>query len=317
MELSTVILALVQVSGVLFVVASMLAMGLALTIPIIVASISNVRLMALALAANFIVVPALAFGASELLISDSNSGLKTGLILVGAAAGAPFLPKLVQTARGNLAFGVGLMVVLMVVTIVYLPLVLPLLLPGDVKVDSWQIAKSLIFLMLLPLGIGLFIRARYRQLAASIQPVATQVSTVAIAFLMIALLVVNFDEIIDTVGTGGILAALVVLAGAFVVGFLAGGSSEENRSVLGLATGQRNLSAAIVVAAQNFGGQPEVITMVMVVGVIGLVILFAVAAELGKRATRRTPELTDETDDTDEHRRTPTTRNESLGSPPQ
>ena len=158
MELSNVILVLAQVSGVLFVLASMLAMGLALTVAMIVSSTSNVRLMALAVVVNFVVVPALAYGAAELLISDSHPGLKTGLILIGAAAGAPFLPKLVQTAHGNLALGVGLMVVLMVVTIAYLPLVLPLLLPGSVEVDSWQIARSLIFLMLLPLGVGLFVR---------------------------------------------------------------------------------------------------------------------------------------------------------------
>ena len=217
------VLVLAQVSGLLFVLASMLAMGLSLTIPIIVSSVSNVRLMVLALMVNFVVVPALAYGAAELLISDSHPGLKTGLILVGAAAGAPFLPKLVQTARGPLALGVGLMVALMLVTIVYLPLVLPLLLPGSVEVDSWQIAKSLIFLMLLPLGVGLLIRVRNPGFAATFQPVATQVSTVAMAFLVVTLLVVNFERIVGTVGTGGILAALIVLVGAFVAGFLVGG----------------------------------------------------------------------------------------------
>jgi predicted Na+-dependent transporter len=288
-ELSDVILVLVQVSGVLFVVASMLAMGLALTIPMIMGSIANVKLMVLAVIANFVIVPAIAYGAAELLISDDHPGLKTGLILVGAAAGAPFLPKLVETAHGALALGVGLMVVLMLVTIVYLPLALPLLLPGDVEVDSGQIAKSLIFLMLLPLAIGLFIRARYQPLAASLQPTATQISTVAVAFLMIALLVVNFEEIIDTIGTGGIAAALIVLVGAFVVGFALGGDPEEQRSVVGLGTAQRNLSAAIVVAAQNFSDDAEVITMVMIVGVLGLIILFAAAGELGKRAASRNP----------------------------
>jgi BASS family bile acid:Na+ symporter len=177
------------------------------------------------------------------------------------------------------------MVVLMVVTIVYLPLMLPVLLPGDVKVDSAQIAKSLIFLMLLPLGVGLFVRARYPELAASLQPVASRVSTVAITFLMVALVVVNFGQIIDTIGTGGILASLIVLAVAFGAGFLLAGGPEKQRSVLGLGTAQRNLSAAIVVAAQNFGDDPEVITMVMVGGIIGLIILFAAAGELGKRAT--------------------------------
>ncbi len=289
MELSNVILVLAQVSGLLFVIASMLAMGLALTVPNIVASVSNVRLMLVGLAVNFVVVPAVAYGAAELLISDDHPGLKTGLILVGAAAGAPFLPKLVQTARGPLALGVGLMVALMLVTIVYLPLVLPLLLPGSVEVDSWQIARSLIFLMLLPLGAGLFVRARYQELAATVQPVAAQVSTVAVAFLMVVLLVVNFDEIIDTLGTGGILASLIVLVGAFAAGFLVAGSPEGQRSVLGLGSAQRNISAAVVVAAQNFGDDPEVITMVMVVTVLGLVLLFAAAGELGKRSLARSP----------------------------
>ena len=104
-----------------------------------------------------------------------------------------------------------------------------------------------------PLGVGLLIRARHPDFAATFQPVATQVSTVAVGFLMVALLVVNFEKIISTVGTGGILAALIVLVGAFAVGFLVGGRPEEQRSVLGLGTAQRNLSAAIVVAAQNFG----------------------------------------------------------------
>jgi predicted Na+-dependent transporter len=290
MALGSAFLDLAQVAGLLFVIASMLAMGLALTIPTIVVAVSNVRLMTLALVANFVVVPALAYGAAQ-LISTSDQGLRTGLILVGAAAGAPFLPKLVQTAREGIALGVGLMVVLMVVTIAYLPLVLPRLLPGSVSVDSWQIAKSLIFLMLLPLAAGLLIRARWASIASTLQPIASRLSTYAIAFLMVALLVVNFRQIVDTFGTRGIGAALILLVGAFGIGFVCGGP------VVALGTAQRNLSAAIVVAAQNFGGQPQVITMVMVVGVLGLILLFAAAGELGRRELRKTPELTRDADE--------------------
>jgi bile acid:Na+ symporter, BASS family len=43
------------------------------------------------------------------------------------------------------------MVLLMVVTVGYLPVVMPLLLPG-VTVDRWNIARSLVLLMLFPLG---------------------------------------------------------------------------------------------------------------------------------------------------------------------
>jgi BASS family bile acid:Na+ symporter len=44
-----------------------------------------------------------------------------GLLLLGCAAGVPFLPKLAQLAKGNLPFGVGAMVLLMVITVAYLP----------------------------------------------------------------------------------------------------------------------------------------------------------------------------------------------------
>lgn len=82
------------------------------------------------------------------------------MLLLGTAAGAPFLPKLAEIARGDLPFAVGLMVLLMVVTVGYLPLVLPLLLSG-VSVNPAKIARSLVLLMLLPLGGGLALKARY------------------------------------------------------------------------------------------------------------------------------------------------------------
>jgi BASS family bile acid:Na+ symporter len=50
---------------------------------------------------------------------------------------------------------------------------------------------------------------------------------------------------------------------------------------MGLGTAQRNISAALVVAAQNFSS--DVITYVMVIAIIALVVLMPAAGELGKR----------------------------------
>ncbi len=144
----------------------MLAMGMSLTIKEIVAPLSNIKVVLLALLANFILVPALAYGLT--LVIPLPEGCATGLIISGAAAGAPFLPKLVQLAKGNTAFSVGLMTLLMVVTVIYLPIVLPILLPGA-SVSPWDIAKSLILMMLLPLVIGLFVKARYEPTADHLQ----------------------------------------------------------------------------------------------------------------------------------------------------
>ena len=53
--------ALAQISGLLFVVTSMLAMGLSLTVPQIMQPLRNMRLVMLALVANFVLVPLLAY----------------------------------------------------------------------------------------------------------------------------------------------------------------------------------------------------------------------------------------------------------------
>ena len=148
--------ALAQLAGLLFVVSSMVAMGLSLTITQIVTPLRNVRRVLLALLANFVLVPLLV--AVLIRLIPLAQPLQIALILLATAAGAPFLPKLVQVAKGDVAFGVGLMVLLMVVTIIYMPLVLPLMLPG-VQVDPWAIAQSLIILMLVPLCIALLISA--------------------------------------------------------------------------------------------------------------------------------------------------------------
>ena len=131
-----------------FVLSSMLAMGLGLAVREIIAPLRNVRLIVLSLVANFVLMPFVAIALARVLRLEEAFGV--GLLLLGTAAGAPFLPKLAQIAKGNLAFAVGLMVLLMVITVGYLPVALPALLPG-VSVNPAQIARSLFLLMLLPL----------------------------------------------------------------------------------------------------------------------------------------------------------------------
>jgi predicted Na+-dependent transporter len=53
-----------------------------------------------------------------------------GLLLLGGAAGAPFLPKLAEISGGSLAYSVALMVLLTVGSIVFMPLALPFIVPG-------------------------------------------------------------------------------------------------------------------------------------------------------------------------------------------
>jgi BASS family bile acid:Na+ symporter len=204
-----------------------------------------------------------------------------GLILLATAAGAPFLPKLVQLAKGDVAFGVGLMVLLMVATVAYVPIVLPALLPG-VSVNALEIAKSLVVLMLLPLGFALAIKARYADAADSARPVFAQLANFGLMGVMATLLLLNWRTILETIGTGAILAALLFVGASFLFGYVFG-PSVSTKPVLALGTAQRNVAAAMVVATGNFPADPNVLVMVLVGSVLMMVLLMPGAGELGKR----------------------------------
>jgi len=272
----------VQISLLVFVISSMLAMGFSLTVEAIMTPLKNFRLVLFALAVNFVAVPIVAWGVGELIGLDQD--IFTGLIILATAAGAPFLPKLAGAAKGNTAFSVGLMVMLMVTTIIYMPIVLPLLLNG-VTINPWDIAKSLIVLMLLPLAIGLFMKARWSSIADGLQPHMAQASSVALLFLLAGGIILQWSDIVGLVGTGGFIALALFFLISLVIGYFAGGSDPKMRSVMGLGTAQRNVSAAMVVGAQNFTDSPDVISTIIVGALVGLVILLPIAGELGKRVT--------------------------------
>ena len=283
---------LVPVCMLVFVLSSMLAMGFGLTVGEIVAPLRNVRRVVMSLLANFLLVPLVALALGALLRLDQPLGV--GLLLLGSAAGAPFLPKLTQLAKGNLAFAVGLMVLLMVITVGYLPLVLPLLLSG-VSVDSAKIARSLFLLMLLPLAAALVVKARFPTAAARTRPILDRISNLSLILFTLLLVTVNVNNVLAVFGTRAILAGLLFIAISFGTGWLLGGPDTDARRVLALGTAQRNIAAALVVGAQSFK-DPKVVVMVIVVAIVGLLILMPLSRTLA-RISLPAPETDPQTQD--------------------
>ena len=219
MTLNDFISAIAGISGLLFVVTSMLAMSLKLSLQQMTQPLKNARLVILALLANFVLVPLLAYTITKVIPLEQS--LQIGIILLGTAAGAPFIPKLVQGAKGNVAYAVGLMFLIMVVTIFYLPFILPLLLPG-VEVNPWDIAKSLIVTMLIPLVIGMLIKSHSPDVADNWAPVMNKISSLSILILLVVGLGLNISNILSLIGTGGIVALLLFIVGSLLIGSLLG-----------------------------------------------------------------------------------------------
>ena len=99
--------------------------------------------------------------------------------------------------------------------------------------------------MLVPLGVGLVIKARYAELADGwVDPVG-QISSVAMLLGIGAALFVSWQDIVGAIGSWIFIGTAIVLVAGLVTGYLAGvGRSKSEMTVLGLATAQRNISAA-------------------------------------------------------------------------
>jgi bile acid:Na+ symporter, BASS family len=280
--LTELVIAGANISVVIFVVSSTLGVGLRLTVDEIQRPLRNGRLVALSLLSNFVLAPFVALAIATVMRLDEP--LRVGLLLCGVAAGAPFLLKLAEFAEGSMAFAVGLMVLLMVITVGYMPLVLPRLLAG-VSVDPGKIARSLIVLMLIPLAVGLTVRARFESVAARVSPSIGRLSSLSMILVVALTTAGYFTSVVTVFGTFGILAAVVFTALCAGAGWLLGGPHRDTRAVLALGTAQRNTAAALVVAAQNFS-DPRVTVMITVVMIVSFAMLVPLSRALsGQRRT--------------------------------
>jgi BASS family bile acid:Na+ symporter len=270
-----------QAAILVFVVACMATAGLGLSVRDIVGALRRKRVVIAALILNFAVAPAAAYGIARFFALDPPYAI--GLILLGVAAGAPFLPKLAQLAKGDVAFSVGLMLLLTVGTVALQPILLPILIPGR-SADPWPILRPLLCTMLLPLTLGVAIRGRSLRTAERLRPAVGILSNISMALAVLLLIGLHVEAMLATFGSGAILAAVVFLTLLVVCGYALGGPAAETRSVLALGTGQRNIAAALIVATQ-VSDDPAVTIMLIASTLAGLIVLVPAAIWFARRSS--------------------------------
>lgn len=282
---------LVVIATLVFTVASMLSVGFGYTVAEILTPLRDASKVIRALLANFVLVPLLALLCAHIVSLEPP--LAVGLVLLGTSAGAPLFLLQVRTAEGNVGLSATLLVLLTSLTVVYVPLVIPQIvthpsLTGIVQgpVSAGAIARPLVLSILLPLGIGLWVKARVPRWAARLRPLMRKTAGLALIVLVAATFLANLRSIVSLFGTGAILAGLLMILGGFLIGFTLGGADQEARVVLGLGTGQRNIAAASVVATQSVD-DPSTLVMVVVTSILSMFVLFSVAALL--RRWRKEP----------------------------
>jgi BASS family bile acid:Na+ symporter len=270
---------------IVFIISSMLVMGLNVTIHDLLSPLQDKGLIILSLLANFVVVPLFAF--VLIYIFPLSSGLAAGLILVSIAAGAPSTPKVAEFTGGNIAFAVSLTLLMTVLTIVLMPFLVPYILEG-IGMNPAKVAFNLVMFMLIPIIAGIMLRSRVPGVAGRMLPVLELISNASIGVIFLTFGILFFAHLKDLFGgPGGLEVAMIAVlftVGALLIGYAMGGPDRSNRGVLAFGTGFRNITAVLVVITASYSSlDNDVLLMVLMVTIFSVIIVSAIVGLILKK----------------------------------
>ncbi|MFN7503092.1 MAG: sodium:proton symporter, partial [Dolichospermum sp.] len=147
------------------------------------------------------------------------------------------------------------------------------------QVNSMDITKTLIKMMLTPLVIVLLIKAKYQYISLNLQTITFKISNFGLLLGLGVRLIVHFHEILILLKTGVIFVCAIFIIFSFTVGYLLGGPGIDTQRVLGVGTAQRNFAAALLIGTSNFD-DPNVISVIMVTSLLMMVSVLILGKKL-------------------------------------
>lgn len=265
------------------VVAMMAAVGLHLSFAEAWAGLRRWWVLALALVANLVLMPALVLGLGELLAL--SAGTRMGLLVCAAAPGGPTGPMFTRLARADLGFGTALQVLLSVLALLSAPLTLELLGRHGEQSLLWPMVRTLAVFQLLPLVGGMLVRRWRPGWADRLGPPVGKLANALLLLVVIGLLVTRGDELLSQgLAVHVAFMALVLLP----LGVGLAWPARRTRPTLvaaGLVTTVRNVSVALLLSASFFSHDPAVDVAILVWGFYMMVIPGLLAWRLGRVAS--------------------------------
>ena len=166
-------------------------------------------------AAQFIIMPSLAFGLSRLFGLDP--ALTAGVVLVGTCPGGTASNVITYLSKGDVALSVGMTGVNTLLAPLLTPAITYLLLQTTVKVDVWNMFWSIVTVILIPIALVFLINMLFASYVSNVTVVLPLVSTLAICLIVASVVSHNAERIFSA---GAIVLAVVILHN--LLGYLCG-----------------------------------------------------------------------------------------------
>ena len=261
----------------IFTVSNLAAMGLQVKMPDVVAAFQNKKNLLLIFVWGWVLGPAVGLLITKILPLDEPYVIV--VLLTSLAPCAPFLQQMVGKANGDVGFAGALIPLVAVGTVVFMPLMAPYMITG-LTISAWALAKPLLLTILLPLVIGAAIRHYADQGATKIFPAVKGLALISTLLTVASCLILYGKSMLNTAGEFALLAMTIFMVGVAIITYIFGfGMKQNQRSVMSLGMGTRNIAAVFAAALAIPDADPRIMVMV-IMWTLWSVVLAAIAARI-------------------------------------
>ncbi|MBN2159677.1 MAG: bile acid:sodium symporter [Spirochaetes bacterium] len=202
------------------------------------------------------VMPLVALGLSHVFgYYEAYPFIYLGLILATASPAGVTSNLLTHFAKGDLALSISLTSISTVLALFCMPLLLSLYGntgPGT-SVPALLIAQTIIVLVIIPLGVGMTIRAKFEKIALKAAPIFSAMGLITVIFIMATGVVANIDALADTerYNVSFYFSPMLLAAAGMIIGMVVAKiirlPARQIRS-LAFETGMRNSALSLTIA---------------------------------------------------------------------
>ena len=267
------------------VVATVLTLGLSMTMGEVLASVRRRRLFVALILVNVLVIPVLAWAiATAMPLSRAQTAAM--LVSTAGAGGAGGL-KATQLARANLPLAVTLVIALQLTNLVVLPAWLHVALPAA-TIETAPLLARLVGLILVPLALSMLVRARWPGSARLVGPLV-RLCDVSVVVALVAGVVSTRTQIAAAMHGWFIPSALLVVGVAMAMGALPGRRVRADRDTGALVSGMRFAALALIVIGAQSGDSATYLAPALVYALLDLAVAIGAGLLLGRRSRQLVP----------------------------
>ena len=236
----------------------MLGMGMTLSVQDFAEVLQKPKLVFLGAFLQFSIMPT--WAALIAFLFKLPGEMAVGLILVASCPGGTASNVVVFLARGRVALSVCLTACSTLLAIVITPWLTHFYAGHYLPVDPWALMKSIFYIVLIPLVVGVSWKKFYPEAARRVS-VFSPLLSVLFILLIVGFVLAAKKEIILEHWQTMLMAVLLLHFGGFFLGFLVPRLIREQKSVcrtLSIEVGMQNSGLGMALASKHFSSMPMV-----------------------------------------------------------